>query len=123
MNEKLISLTSAWVLLGFASIANAVATMLIKRSRIGIEDYGIFALLASPFFLSGAVIFCINLILFSKVLEILPVSAAYPVFTGSGFVFVIVMSYVIFGERLDWSQYFGMVAVLLGVVLIVRPIS
>ena len=56
-------------------------------------------------------------IFFSKALEQVPVSAAYPVLAGSGFGFIIVSSSYFFDERLNFSQWVGLGIILLGIII------
>lgn len=111
----------AWALILLVSVSNAVGTILIKRSRIDVIDFSVMGLVTSPYFVAGVVLYCINLFVFAKALESLPVSAAYPVFTGAAFCFVAVLAHVFFKEVLSVWQYIGIFTAFIGVVLIARP--
>ena len=110
----------AWALIFLVSVSNAVATILIKRSRIDVTDFSVTGLVTSPYFIAGVALYCINLFIFAKALESLPVSAAYPVFTGTAFCFVAVLAHVFFKEVLGVWQYIGIFTVFIGIVLIAR---
>ena len=79
-----------------------------------------FEQLLSPWFIGGLLFYAINVVLFAKALDRLPVSAAYPVLAASGFALLAVVSAFVFGERLAPAQYAGIVVTLAGIVLIAR---
>jgi multidrug transporter EmrE-like cation transporter len=110
----------AWSLVLLAGINSCIGNLLLKKSRLVATDGGLFALLLSPWFLGGLFFYGINVILFAKALERLPVSQAYPVLAGSGFALLVFSAAWIFGERLGPSQWAGMFAVLLGIYLLSR---
>ncbi|MBD2413775.1 small multidrug resistance protein [Nostoc calcicola FACHB-389] len=112
---------SAWGLVFIAGINTCIANLLLKRSRLEAPDPGLFSLLFSPWFIGGLVFFGINVIIFAKALDKLPVSAAYPVLSGMGFGLIAVGSNYFFGERLALNQYIGLAVILTGIIIMSRP--
>ena len=94
---------------------------MLKKSQLEVSpDDGFFALLVSPWFLGGLAFYGVNVVLFAKALEKLAVSAAYPVLAGSGFALLVLSAAWLYGERLSTTQYLGIGAILLGVLLLAR---
>jgi multidrug transporter EmrE-like cation transporter len=112
---------SAWFYVFIAGINTCIGNLLLKQSRrVAQADSGIFSMIFSPWFIMGALFFGINVILFTKALEKLPVSAAYPVLAGLGFCLLAIFSNLIFNERLSLSQWFGVAFILTGIIIVSR---
>lgn len=112
---------NAWLYVLIAGINTCIGNLLLKQSRRVTSDPGIVALIFSPWFIMGLLCFGINVILFTKALEKLPVSAAYPVLAGLGFCLLAILSSLIFKERLSLSQWFGVAFILTGIIIVSRP--
>lgn len=110
----------AWILVFAAGINTCIGNLLLKQSRRVPTDQGLLSLFLSPWFLGGLVFFGVNVILFTKALEKLPVSAAYPVLAGLGFSLIVVFSGFLFDERLAWSQWMGVGMILGGIIIVSR---
>lgn len=106
-----------WGLIIVASCLTCAGNLCIKQARI--QGEGVF----SPFFLLGLFLFTLNMLAFSKALEGLPLSAAYPVFSGLGFILVAIASIFIFEESISLRQWVGMGLVLSGLFCIVNPLG
>jgi len=111
---------NAWSLVFAAGVNTCIGNLLLKQSRRVSSDPGFFSLLLSPWFIGGLVFFGVNVILFTKALEKLPVSAAYPVLAGLGFSLIAIFSSWFFGERLGVNQWIGMGMIVAGMILISR---
>ncbi len=114
------------VLLIFSAgiIFNAMANILIKSSSFGDKDslemdskvQGLLTTLFNPLFISGLASFGIALIAYRYVLgQGLKLSLAYPVFTSTGFIIVLVASSFIFKEKLTSTQWVGICLIIAGV--------
>lgn len=110
----------AWSLVLAAGVNTCIGNLLLKQSRRVPNEPGFFSLFFSPWFIGGLVFFGINVILFTKALEKLPVSAAYPVLAGLGFSLIAVFSNLLFGERLGFNQWLGIGMILAGIIIISR---
>jgi multidrug transporter EmrE-like cation transporter len=110
----------AWLLIFAAGVNSMIGNVLLKQSRIVGGTTPFFEQLLSPWFIGGLLFYGINVVLFAKALDRLPVSAAYPVLAASGFVFLAVVSAIVFNERLSVVQYVGMAITLGGIALIAR---
>jgi multidrug transporter EmrE-like cation transporter len=111
---------SAWGLVFIAGINTCIGNLLLKRSRLDAPDPGLVSLLFSPWFIAGLVFYGINVVLFAKALDKLPVSAAYPVLAGMGFGLISIAGSFFFGERLGLNQYIGLAVILTGIIIMSR---
>lgn len=110
----------AWTLIFTASVNTCIGNLLLKQSRIESSDSGLVSLLVSPWFLSGLVFYGINVVLFAKALEKLPVSTAYPVFAGIGFGLLAIAGNLFFKEHLSLNQLVGLGLILAGIIIMSR---
>ncbi|MDB1122422.1 DMT family transporter [Vibrio algarum] len=108
----------AWVFIFIAAINSTIGNVLLKQAqRVEFSMFGnpVLNFLLNPWFVGGLFFYGLNVILFAKSLEKLPVSSAYPVLASSGFVLLAVVSAYLFGESFHGKQWLGMVLVLLGI--------
>ncbi|MGQ9865961.1 MAG: DMT family transporter [Pseudanabaenaceae cyanobacterium] len=108
-----------WAWVGMAALNNAIGSLMLKQSRMGAPP-GWKGLLGSPWFWGGLVFYGVNVLIFAKALESLPVSAAYPVLAGLGFAAIALGGVYFFGEGLGWSQGLGMAIIVVGIGLVAR---
>jgi small multidrug resistance pump len=71
-------------------------------------------------FAVGLMLGAANTFLFAHSIKAIPLSVAYPVFTGASFAFITLAAAVVFDERLLPSHLFGIGLVLAGIVLVTR---
>lgn len=72
------------------------------------------------YFLAGLVFYAINLLLFSRSLTQLPVSAAYPVLAGVSFLSLALAGAAFLNEPVSRAHILGMTAILVGVYLLTQ---
>lgn len=101
------SSTVAWALLIVAGANSCIGNLLLKKSRLVAVDGGLVEMMFSPWFIGGCAFYGVNVILFAKAMDRLPVNIAYPVLAGVNFGLLAVSSAIIFGERLGWLQGLG----------------
>jgi multidrug transporter EmrE-like cation transporter len=99
---------------------NALANILIKSSSMGdsvtTEKQNLILTLLNPYFICGLASFGLALLGYRFVLgKGLKLSLAYPVFTSSGFIIVLLASAIFFKERLNMTQWIGITFILVGV--------
>lgn len=101
---------------------NALANILIKASSLADKTshpdglFGLILQLVNPIFIGGLASFGFALLGYRYVLgKGLKLSLAYPVFTSSGFILVLLASAIFFRERLSWTQWLGIGFILIGV--------
>ena len=109
-----------WLLILAAGVNSMIGNVLLKQSRIAGGNAPFVEQLLSPWFIGGLLFYGVNVVLFAKALDRLPVSAAYPVLAACGFVLLAVVSAVVFGERLSPVQYGGIVVTIAGIALVAR---
>jgi undecaprenyl phosphate-alpha-L-ara4N flippase subunit ArnE len=111
---SLISLPAAWLLIFIAALNSTAGNILLKKSREDINQ-GLLDWLFNPLFIGGLFFYAVNVILFAKALERLPVSVAYPTLAGIGFLTLVIFSNVFLGEKLNGVQILGVILILAGV--------
>lgn len=108
----------------FALIANATANVLI---RLGMKDLELSlsqpvqlarAILLNGRVMAGIILFALNVVAYAFALSRIRLSVAYPVMTSLGLVIVIMLSYLLMGERITTLQLVGTAMILGGVVLV-----
>lgn len=109
-----------WSFVFAAGINTCIGNLLLKQSRRVSNDPDLISILLSPWVVGGLLFFGINVILFTKALEKLPVSAAYPVLAGLGFSLLAIFSGILFGERLNLSQWIAVSMILAGIIIMSR---
>ncbi|CAG1021323.1 undecaprenyl phosphate-alpha-L-ara4N flippase subunit ArnE [Methylococcales bacterium] len=108
------------VALGFvmlAALLSAAGNLLLKYSRLETTSVSFLESLFSKYFIFGLFCYAINVILFVKALEKLPVSSAYPILAGLGFVLLAIGARKLFAENLSTVNMIGMALIISGVYL------
>jgi len=110
----------AWLMVIVAALSTCIANLLLKKSRMLSTELGFLSSFASPWFLAALIFMIVYLFLFSKALDILPISSAYPVFSGVVFITLILSAILLLGERFQPVQLWGIGAIIFGIVLVAR---
>ena len=121
------------VALIIALALNAAANLMIKFGMRGIDmelsgssamSNGISGLLRLLLrhwvLLAGLACFALNVVFYAFALQKLAISVAYPIMVASGFGIIVTVAGFMLGERLTAPQWAGVVAILLGVVLVAK---
>ena len=103
-----------WVWLILAACLTSSGSICLKQSRLDGKGF------LSPFFFASMVLYGINFLAFSRALDRLPVSLAYPIFSGLGFVLLAIFSNIIFRETLHIEQWIGIAFVIVGLTFLAR---
>ena len=111
------AVTLAWLLVFLAGVNSTIGNLMLKQSRSVPGDTFLYSLL-DPWFVGGLFFYGLNVVLFAKSLDYLPVSIAYPVLAGSGFILLVVLSRLLFAESVTILQIFGILAILGGIFLV-----
>lgn len=107
----------SWLFIILASFLLSGGNLCIKQAKIQGDS------MISPLFLGGLAIFACNMFFYSKALECIPLSIAYPVFAALGFLLITVSSIIFFQETLTVQQWIGLLIILVGLGLIVNGIK
>jgi small multidrug resistance pump len=100
---------TTWLLLGFAVILEI-------SGALGLRFSAGFTLILPT--LAALLAFTLALYLVSKVMKILPVSIAYPVWAGGGTAGVALIGILMLGEELSILKALGLAFIIVGVVLV-----
>ena len=82
--------------------------------------HGAISLLFSPFFVAGLTCYGLSLICFTKGLNTVPISAAYPVQAGFAFIILIILSFLLLNEPIGAGKLMGLALILLGITAVMR---
>jgi multidrug transporter EmrE-like cation transporter len=109
------------MLILFASLNSTIGNLLLKQSRIAdVRDLPWFYKFASPYFVGAIAFYVVNLGLFAKALDNIPVSIGYPILAGSGFAMLVIASHILFREQVGYWQMCGLALVVGGLALLAR---
>ncbi|MFL1454505.1 DMT family transporter [Marinobacter sp. GN3S48] len=98
-----------WLFLGVAIVAEVVATSALKSSD------GFSRLMPSIVVVVGYVLAFYFL---SLTLKVIPIGVAYAIWAGLGIVLIALVSWVIYGQKLDLPAIAGMTLIIAGVAVI-----
>ncbi|MBT4922836.1 MAG: QacE family quaternary ammonium compound efflux SMR transporter [Rickettsiales bacterium] len=111
------------ILVLIAGINSTIGNLLLKYSRITTAEETSWMLkLLSPYFVGAIFFYVINLVIFAKALDYLPVSVGYPILASSGFALLSVASFLIFKETFGIWQISGLIAITIGMILIAHDV-
>lgn len=98
-----------WLFLGIAIVSEVIATSAMKSAE------GFTKLIPSTVVVVGYLIafYCLSL-----TLKTLPVGIAYAIWAGLGIVLVAIVSWFLYGQKLDFPAILGMALIILGVMVI-----
>ena len=108
---------------------SATGNLIIKnaaRSMGGLNLSGgqlaqsLFHLFTNPGIILGLALYLVGFVLWAKVLTVVDISLAYPIFISLAFVIVVVGSRVFFGESLNPLKILGIAVIALGIIVVSR---
>ncbi len=97
----------------FLSVAFNVVSYLLYKS-ISNKPGG---LLWNGLFASGLILGGINVFFFTKALKDIPLSVAYPVFSGGCIFLMALFSHILFAERISATHIVGAAVIVVGIAL------
>ncbi|MBO1926421.1 EamA family transporter [Thiomicrorhabdus sp. 6S2-11] len=98
-----------WVFLLIATIAEVIATSALKASE------GFTRLIPTLIVVTG---YAVAFYFLALSLKQIPIGIAYAVWAGLGIVFISVIAWFMYDQKLDWPAVLGIVLILLGVLVI-----
>jgi len=99
----------ALTLIFLAGLNSTVGNLLLKYSRLSTENTEAwFERFFSPYFFGANLFFVVNLVLFAKALDRIPVSIGYPILAASSFAMLTVASRYFFDEAFGPWQVVGL---------------
>ena len=107
-------MSRAYLELGGAVVFN-VAAYLVYKSIAGAAPH-----IWWPKFALGLLLGAANTFLFARSIKAIPLSVAYPVFTGASFAFITLGAALAFHERIAPTHLIGVGFVLAGIILATR---
>lgn len=104
---------------------NAVASFLLKIgmskiSRMTYDNMLIISMLKSPYIWLGAIFFGIGFLVYTIILQKIPLSMAYPIVTSGSLILITILSGTILKEVISKYNIFGLALILVGMQLAVK---
>lgn len=111
-----------YIYLVIALTLNAVANIILKLGSgnlKAIQEFGLIqGILKNGLLLVGLFLFALNVVFYSIALSKLPLSSAYPLMVGGGFLIITLFSILYLKEPVQLVQIFGIVLLFAGVICI-----
>ncbi|HUP07140.1 MAG TPA: SMR family transporter [Caldimonas sp.] len=108
-------MTGRYLQLGLAVAFNVGAYAVFKSIAARQHDALWFSLFAA-----GLALGAVNTFFFTDAMKEIPLSVAYPLFSGASVALVVLLSAVAFAEKVTAANLAGSAAVVLGIVLLTR---
>ena len=115
-----------WALLFIflAGLNSTFGNLLLKASRQNLEqNTSIIEQYSSIYFIGAILFYGLNVMLFAKALDYLPVNIGYPMLASSGFAMLSLSSWLVYGEKLDLLQIIGLIVIIVGIGILSYSIS
>ena len=107
----------SWIFLVFAVVCNITANLFVKQSN-HLNPEGGLTVYLSPWFIVGLGLYGINLISYTKALNTLPISVAYPSLVGGTMTGICILAALLYGETLTVTKIAGMASIFVGIYLL-----
>ena len=113
-------MNASWWSLAGAVVRSTLANVFVTRSSVHaavssatpVEAY------LSPYFVAAVGLFGLNLLLYARALQTIPLSIAYPVLIGASMVGITIAAILLFHEAVDIRHGVGATLVFAGLVLL-----
>lgn len=111
-------INTAWLLIVTAGLLSTVGNLCLKKASMASNGAGFIEMIFQPYFMCGCFFYGINVLLFSKALQTIDVSKAYPILAAVGFSTLAIMAAFVFRETLSITNYVGMFVIIAGISLV-----
>ncbi len=98
-------------------LSAGIRNILLKRWRLLDVESKLFADVTSLWFIAVLVFYCIDLLLFARPSDFLPVSIAQPVSSGIMFSCVVILSNLFLGEPLRITRMLSLSLIVIGIII------
>ena len=115
-----MSFIVAYILLLIAVLLGIIGQLLLKRGMSQRPDFQlrqIWTLISDPSILAGFFSYGLSTLIYLQSLEILDLSLAYPT-VSLGYVLVILLSKILFKEKVNLTRWIAVIIICAGVVLV-----
>lgn len=122
-NSATVSGPFSFVLLAVSATLMGLANLATKYAAGRASQLGgsyLFAVIRQPWFIVGLILVGCASVLWLKVIAMLGLTIAYPIFVGLTYVVVAIGSTYLLGEHMNTLRFAGVAALFLGIVLVSR---
>ncbi|MDF2388017.1 small multidrug resistance protein [Nostoc ellipsosporum NOK] len=109
-----------WLLVAVSAFCNCIGNILLKQSRLAINNSNFLITIASPWFIAALIFYSTGLLLLGKALDQLPISIVVPTSQGIGFILVTFFSHWLFNETLNFNQLIAVSLIFAGIIIMTR---
>ncbi len=102
-------------MVGIAGVLTAAGNICLKLSRGTGAELNFIEGIINPFFILSIAFYAANVIIFSKSLDGLQVTVAYPLLTAVGYLVLFVCSFLYLGESINYVKIIGVSLILIGI--------
>ena len=102
----------------FKKTALSISLSMGSNSSLGLIE-GIIKALSVPWLYMALCVYALATVFWLYILQRIPLSLAYP-FSAFAMVIVPIVAVLIFGERLTWSYWVGVLFIIIGIFIIAR---
>ncbi len=108
-----------YLLLALAAAFSTAGNLILKFSKTANLDFlPLWLIELKPLFFVAVAFYMLNLLVFWKALEILPVNVGYPVLASLGFIMLAFSSAILLQETLTWIQICGLIVIIVGIFML-----
>ncbi len=104
-----------YLMVAIAGVLTAAGNICLKLSRGSGAELTFIEGIINPFFIIGIAFYAANVIIFSKSLDKLQVTIAYPLLTAVGYLVLFVCSFLYMGESISYVKIIGVFLILIGI--------
>lgn len=109
----------AFIFIFLASLNSTLGNLLLKVSRKNLlQSSSLTDQYISVTFIGALTFYGLNVFLFAKALDHLPVSIGYPILAASGFAMLTVMSWFFLGEQINMIKVMGILVIIIGIFMV-----
>ena len=119
LNNQMSEFWYGWMLLGISTMGTCGGNLLLKQANLAWLNNGS-TMVISPWFIGAIACYILDLILFNKALQYLPVSAAVPVASGIRIAATAILAALFFGEHLSINQFLASSLIIIAILLMLR---
>lgn len=104
--------------LGQVLFKKTALSLSVNSNNLGLIE-GVLKALSVPWLYLALFVYALATVFWLYILQRIPLSLAYP-FSALAMVIVPIIAVIVFGERLNWSYWFGVFFIFLGIIIIAR---
>ena len=119
MREILLALPSI-LLIGFANAILKFRISYLNQNGIYILSNQFVKFIFDPYIAAGAIATLFSILWYLRIISQVRISVLYPLIQSGAILFSFVLGIILFNENLNYSQFFGIIFIILGITFIAK---